>query len=134
MAKPKVRQYAGDIRMWRIASNGDRIPVIPEPSDPQGNQPIEVNAKTFSYEAGDEIKVGDGVVFDEGHPEQDEQGGRVASVIAIQNGAGSQTRGLGASPKNWPSKKEKTWAGRPSHDSATTPSPPPRSVRSPSRQ
>lgn len=57
MAKPKVRQYAGDIRMWRIASNGDRIPVIPEPSDPQGNQPIEVNAKTFSYEAGDEIKV-----------------------------------------------------------------------------
>jgi hypothetical protein len=27
------------------------------------------------------LKPGDGVVFDEGHPEQDEQGGRVASVL-----------------------------------------------------
>lgn len=57
MAKPQVRQYAGDIRMWRIAADGSKIPVIPEPADPQGNQPIEVNAKTFSYEAGDEINV-----------------------------------------------------------------------------
>ncbi len=29
------------------------------------------------------LKVGDGVVFDEGHPEQDEQGGRVSSVRVI---------------------------------------------------
>lgn len=57
MAKPQVRQYAGDIRMWRIAADGSKIPVIPEAADPQGNQPIEVNAKTFSYEAGDEINV-----------------------------------------------------------------------------
>ena len=30
--------------------------------------------------AGQSIKSGDGVVFDEGHPEQDEQGGRIVSV------------------------------------------------------
>ncbi len=29
------------------------------------------------------LKTGDGVVFDEGHPEQDEQGGRVASVKRV---------------------------------------------------
>jgi putative protease len=32
------------------------------------------------FAAGGELNVGDGVVFDEGHPEQDEQGGRVVSV------------------------------------------------------
>ncbi|HWB11520.1 MAG TPA: DUF3656 domain-containing protein [Pirellulales bacterium] len=32
------------------------------------------------------IKPGDGVVFDEGHPEQDEQGGRVLEVQAIGSG------------------------------------------------
>jgi hypothetical protein len=57
MAKATVRQYSGDIRMWRKAADGSLIAVIPEPADSQGNQPIEVNAKTFSYEAGDEIKV-----------------------------------------------------------------------------
>lgn len=57
MAKPTVRQYSGDIRMWRKDATGKLTPVIPEAADPQGNQPIEVDAKTFSYEAGDEIKV-----------------------------------------------------------------------------
>lgn len=32
------------------------------------------------------LKPGDGVVFDEGHPEQDEQGGRVAAVTRIRHG------------------------------------------------
>jgi putative protease len=32
------------------------------------------------FVAGGRLNVGDGVVFDEGHPEQDEQGGRIASV------------------------------------------------------
>jgi putative protease len=32
------------------------------------------------------IKPGDGVVFDEGHPEQDEQGGRVLEVRVLPNG------------------------------------------------
>ena len=31
-----------------------------------------------------DLSIGDGVVFDEGHPEQDEQGGRVALVVAHQ--------------------------------------------------
>ena len=57
MPAPKVRQYAGDFRMWRKAANGMLTPVIPEPTDPQGNQPIEANAAAFSYEAGDEINV-----------------------------------------------------------------------------
>lgn len=57
MATPKVRQYAGDIRMWRKTALGVLIPVILEAADPNNNQPIEANAKTFSYEAGEEINV-----------------------------------------------------------------------------
>lgn len=34
------------------------------------------------FTVGGELKAGDGVVFDEGHPEQDEQGGRIASVTS----------------------------------------------------
>src|SRR6185369_14467375 len=29
------------------------------------------------------VQIGDGIVFDEGHPEQDEQGGRVVAVRQI---------------------------------------------------
>jgi putative protease len=36
--------------------------------------------------AGTSLKTGDGIVFDEGHPEQDEQGGRVLSVRQSGNG------------------------------------------------
>lgn len=57
MAAPKVRQYAGDIRMWRRADDGSLVPVIPNNTDPFGNQPIEANAKTFSYEEGDEVTI-----------------------------------------------------------------------------
>lgn len=53
---PQVRQFAGDIRFWE--KNGTAfVPVIPEAADPQGNQPIECNALSFSYEAGDEVRV-----------------------------------------------------------------------------
>ena len=37
----------------------------------------------FACERGVELKPGDGVVFDEGHPEQDEQGGRVSAVRVL---------------------------------------------------
>ena len=37
------------------------------------------------FSIGGEPKVGDGVVFDEGHPEQDEQGGRIASVVEVKS-------------------------------------------------
>lgn len=57
MANPAVRQFAGDIRFWQAASGGAYLPVIPEPADPQGNQPVEVTSLTFGYEAGDEISV-----------------------------------------------------------------------------
>jgi putative protease len=33
------------------------------------------------------LKAGDGVCFDEGHPEQDEQGGRVVSALPVAGGA-----------------------------------------------
>jgi len=56
MAQPKVRQFAGDIRVWRKEGNS-LIPVIPEANDPYGNQPIETNAFSFGYEAGDEVVV-----------------------------------------------------------------------------
>lgn len=57
MAQPAVRQFAGDIRFWQRAGNGALAPVIPEPADLSGNQPVETNALTFAYEAGDEIVV-----------------------------------------------------------------------------
>jgi hypothetical protein len=54
--QPKVRQFAGDIRFWE--KNGTAFtPVIPEATDTSGNQPIECDALSFAYEAGDEIKV-----------------------------------------------------------------------------
>lgn len=55
--QPAVRQFAGDIRFWEIGAAGARVPVIPEPTDPTGNQPIETNSLVFGYEAGDEISV-----------------------------------------------------------------------------
>ena len=55
---PAVRQFAGDIRFWEIDSGtGAMTPVIPDTSDVNGNQPIETNTLTFSYTAGDEVKV-----------------------------------------------------------------------------
>jgi putative protease len=46
---------------------------------------VEVDPKLSGMDIGEELplKPGDGVVFDEGHPEQDEQGGRVFSVESI---------------------------------------------------
>lgn len=43
--------------MWRKASNGVLTAVIPEPTDPEKNQPIETNAVSFSYEVGDETTI-----------------------------------------------------------------------------
>ncbi len=37
-------------------------------------------------ERGANLKIGDGVVFDEGHPEQDEQGGRIVNAEAVGSG------------------------------------------------
>lgn len=57
MASPKIRQLAGDIRMWRKASDGTLTPVIPEPTDMHRNQPIETDALSFSYTEGDETTI-----------------------------------------------------------------------------
>lgn len=57
MPAPAIRQFAGDIRFWEQANNGSLIPVIADSTDPSGNQPIETNALSFSYEAGDEQKI-----------------------------------------------------------------------------
>lgn len=57
MPAPAVRQFAGDIRFWEHGADGARVPVIPEPADAFGNQPIETNSLVFGYEAGDEISV-----------------------------------------------------------------------------
>ena len=57
MAAPKVRQFAGDFRMWRKANDGTLTPVIPENTDSEKNQPIETNALAFSYSAGDETTI-----------------------------------------------------------------------------
>lgn len=57
MPAPKIRQYAGDIRMWRLATDGTRTPVIPSAADVDGNQPIETNACSFSYAEGDKTSI-----------------------------------------------------------------------------
>ena len=62
MPAPKVRQFAGDFRLWRKANDGTMIPVIPEPTDPEGNQPIETDAASFSYEAGEQV-ITDGAQY-----------------------------------------------------------------------
>jgi putative protease len=56
------------------------------------------------FVAGGTLNVGDGVVFDEGHPEQDEQCGRIASV---------SPRGAGVAPAR---RQEQTRAKRPRHE------------------
>ncbi|WP_416057741.1 hypothetical protein [Stenotrophomonas maltophilia] len=57
MAQPKIRKFAGDLRFWEHGANGARIPVIPEPADKFGNQPLEQSSLTFSYEAGDSVEI-----------------------------------------------------------------------------
>ncbi|MBA0254429.1 hypothetical protein J5H37_02155 [Stenotrophomonas maltophilia] len=57
MAQPKVRKFAGDLRFWEHGANGARVPVIPEPADKFGNQPLEQSSLTFSYEAGDSVEI-----------------------------------------------------------------------------
>lgn len=53
---PVVRQLAGDFRFWEITESG-RVPVNPDADDPQGNRPLELDAKVFSYEAGEVTNV-----------------------------------------------------------------------------
>lgn len=57
MAQPKVRKFAGDLRFWEHGAEGVRVPVIPEPADKFGNQPLEQSSLTFSYEAGDSVEI-----------------------------------------------------------------------------
>ena len=45
---------------------------------------------------GKSVKAGDGIVFDEGHPEQDEQGGRVYEVRVMRAGRVELRFGIGA--------------------------------------
>lgn len=58
MANIKTRKFGGDIRMWlRGSTPGQFTPVIPEPADPQGNQPIEANVLTFAYDRPDPTNI-----------------------------------------------------------------------------
>ncbi|MGN6518765.1 MAG: hypothetical protein ACTHK2_04990 [Dokdonella sp.] len=57
MATPKARQFAGDFRLWEGEFAGTKTPVIPEPTDAFGNQPIETDSLSFSYTAGDETTI-----------------------------------------------------------------------------
>ncbi|HEX3872448.1 MAG TPA: DUF3656 domain-containing protein [Pirellulales bacterium] len=53
-----------------------------------GEQGGRVLVKIEAHNAADIVKPGDGLVFDEGHPEQDEQGGRVYGVRDAQTSEG----------------------------------------------
>ena len=52
-------------------------------------------ARAEAHATGDLLKSGDGVVFDEGHPEQDEQGGRIYRVAQRTDGRIELTFGQG---------------------------------------
>jgi putative protease len=70
------------VRIGRVVAITPRGVVVELESAQRATSP-----KGFSV--GGELKVGDGVVFDEGHPEQDEQGGRIASAVEVKGGKGS---------------------------------------------
>lgn len=57
MARRTVRKFGGDIRYWRKAANGALTPCVPEPTDPDLNQPIVTDTLSFTYEAGEEVSV-----------------------------------------------------------------------------
>jgi putative protease len=49
-------------------------------------EPARAESSRHGFTTGGDLVPGDGLVFDEGHPEQDEQGGRVASTRELRNG------------------------------------------------
>lgn len=54
MARNKVLQFEGDIRMWEIdPATSARLPVVADAADIYGNIPVEASASVFSYEAGE---------------------------------------------------------------------------------
>ncbi len=58
-----------------------------------------------AMEGGATLKPGDGVVFDEGHPEQDEQGGRIATCEVVKGRNANEksfSRGSGLAPNSPP--------------------------------
>jgi putative protease len=71
------------------------------------------------FAVGSELKVGDGVVFDEGHPEQDEQGGRVFEVRPVHAAtpAGTRTAAIGRTAPS-PGTPGEGWEGGRSRGSA----------------
>jgi hypothetical protein len=58
MARNKVLQFEGDIRMWEIdPTTSARTPVVADAADIYGNIPIEASASVFGYEAGEQVNV-----------------------------------------------------------------------------
>lgn len=55
--QPKVRKFAGDLRLFEHGAGADRIAVIPDPDDKFGNKPLEQSSLTFGYEAGDTTEI-----------------------------------------------------------------------------
>jgi hypothetical protein len=58
MARNKVLQFEGDIRMWLIdPATSALTPVVADAADIYGNIPIEASASVFGYEAGEQVNV-----------------------------------------------------------------------------
>ena len=78
-------------RVVGLTPQGVLVELDREKGQGPGQQP------RHGFATGGGLKVGDGIVFDEGHPEQDEQGGRVATVRPYQQGRGQRSfdRGTG---------------------------------------
>ena len=91
------------VKVGRVVAISDHGAVVELERPADGGRGAPQSRGPNGFAVGADLKVGDGVVFDEGHPEQDEQGGRVTEVRPLNNG---------------PSQ-----AGRPSPAGRITPSP-----------
>ncbi len=55
--QPKVRKFAGDLRLYEFGTGSNRLSVIPDSDDKFKNKPLEQSSLTFSYEAGDTTEI-----------------------------------------------------------------------------
>jgi len=53
----QIMKLEGDVRAWKINSNGTETAVCLDPDDVLGNRPLECSAALFEYEAGEKVQI-----------------------------------------------------------------------------
>ena len=70
-------------RVWGL---GEKKGTLPKKTKPLVARPQTLDPSFRPQTLDPSLRPGDGIVFDEGHPEQDEQGGRIVAVSPIGGG------------------------------------------------